>query len=170
MIGKRVYIFNPIQRALDFLFVLFIIALLLSIAATSYKQQPLETAKLCHVFGATFMKMKWDMMLLHALHGDWPKNDQVSLRDGWADKYYSEGHDSSYITAAAIEDGAIHFQLRLKEGEGPKTLTMRPAVPAEDPLGPVVWICGKPASPSLWSLPGVDRTNVDYRYIPDSWR
>ena len=36
--------------------------------------------------------------------------------------------------------------------------------------GGVGWICGKPASPNLWSLSGEDRTDVDYRIIPRSWR
>ena len=169
MASERIYIFHPFQRAIDFLFVLFIIAVLMGIAAKTFMEYR-ETAKLCHVFGATFEKMRFDMMVSHALRGEWPKNDQVAMRDGWAEEYYSVRSSSYSIKSAAIEDGAIQFLLRSREGEGDKTLTMRPAVPASDPLGPVVWICGKPTSPSLWSLPGVDRTNVNYRYILKSWR
>jgi type IV pilus assembly protein PilA len=169
MSKERIYISNPFQRAVDFMFVMFIIATLLSIAATSYTR-PRKTAKLCQVLGATFVKMKLDMMLSHALHGNWPANDQAAMVDGWADEYYSENFSSEIISDATIENGAIHFQLQLDSGQDIKTLTIRPAVPAKDPLGPVVWICGKPSSPSRWSLPGVDRTNVDAKYIPSGWR
>lgn len=169
MTGKHVSIFNPFQRILNTLFALFIIAILIGVAAPTYKPFQ-ETAKLCQVIGgATFTKMRLDMMVSHAIRGDWPKNDQEALKDGWAEKYFSDRF-SSMIKTAAIEDGAIHFQIRPNSKQGNKTLTMRPAVPAKDPLGPVVWICGKPASPSLWSIPGVDRTNVEDRYIPHSWR
>jgi len=169
MAKERIYIFHPFQRALEFLIVLFIITILLGTAAKTFMPYR-QTAKLCQLFGATFMKMRFDMMVSHAIRGEWPQNDREAMRDGWAEEYYSKRFSSYSIRAAAIEDGAIHFQLRSREGEGDKTLTMRPAVPVTDPLGPVVWICGKPLSPSLWSLPGEDRTNVDYRYIPESWR
>jgi hypothetical protein len=169
MAGKRVSILNPFQRILGTLFACFIIAVLMGVAAHTYMPYR-ETAKLCQVIGgATFTKMRLDMMVSHALRGDWPKNDQEALKDGWAEEYFSDRYNS-LIKAAAIEDGAIHFQIRLNENQGNGTLTMRPAVPAKDPLGPVVWICGRPVSPSLWSLPGVDRTDMNDRYIPLSWR
>ncbi len=167
MATERIYIVNSFQRALDFLLVLFIIAVLMGIAAKTFIPYR-ETAKLCHIFGAPFMAMRFDMMVSHALHGDWPQNDQEAIRDGWAEDYYNERDRGSAVKSAAIEDGAIHFQLQLKEGR--RKLTIRPAVPVADPLGPVVWICGKPTSPALWSLAGVDRTDVDYRYIPKIWR
>lgn len=165
---KHVYILNPFQRTLDTLFAFFIIAVLMGIAAHTFMQYR-ETAKLCQVIGgATFMKMKWDMVLSHALHGDWPKNDQEALKDGWAQEYYSEKY--SNLKAAAIENGAAHFQLFSGNKNSNKILTIRPAVPASDSLGPVVWICGKPAKPSLWTIAGMDKTTIDHRYFPHSWR
>ncbi len=167
MAKERIYIVNSFQRAVDFLLIIFIIALLVGVAAKTFIPYR-ETAKLCQVLGAPFMTMRFDMMVSHALRGDWPQNDQEAMKDGWAEEYYKGGHNNAFIKSAAIEDGAIHFQLQSIKGE--RMLTMRPAVPAIDPLGPVVWICGQPTSPALWSLPGVDKTNIDYRYIPESWR
>jgi len=109
MTSKRVYIFNHFHRNMDILFAFFIIAILMGMAAHTYMQYR-ETAKLCHTISdGAFMKMKWDMMLSHALHGNWPKTDQDALRDGWAQEYFSDGRNSLYIKTAAIENGAVHF-------------------------------------------------------------
>ena len=165
---KHVYILNSFQRTLDTLFAFFIIAVLMGIAAHTFTQY-LETAKLTQVVGgAPFMQMKWDMMLSHALHGDWPINEQEALKDGWAQEYYNERY--SNVKAAAIENGAAHFQLFSEDKNSDSILTIRPAVPATDPLGPVAWICGKPRKPSLWTITGMDKTTVDQRYFPHSWR
>ena len=82
-----------------------------------------------------------------------------------------EGNDadlSGYVKEAKIDDAAIHFFLdRNLEG---KTVTVRPAVPVDDPFGPVIWVCGDRDPATGWMVHGVDRTDVDEKYIHSSWR
>jgi hypothetical protein len=161
--GYRSY---PFQLVMDHLFAIFIICILLAMAVRSYSPYR-ETAKLCHVLGSPYIEMKWDMMLFHAQHGVWPKTNQEAIQNGWAQTYGNQ-YSPDYVKDAVIENGAIHFNL----GEAMKgsVVTMRPAVPAKDSLGPVVWVSGKSNSIGKWTIYGLDRTDVDARYIPPSWR
>jgi len=156
----------PIQFLLDHIFALLIISILILIALKSFLPYH-RMAELTGIAGGSpFLEMKWDMMLYRAHHGVWPKDNQQALRFGWSESY-DQGY-TRYIKRAEIDTGAINFFLG-KDLEG-KTVTLRPAVPAADPLGPVIWICGDKASSFGWKTYGVDRTNVDDTHIHSSWR
>jgi type IV pilus assembly protein PilA len=159
------YLF-PIQFLLDHIFALLIISILILIALKSFLPYH-RMAKLTGISGGSpFLEMKLDMMLYRAHHGVWPKDNQQALRFGWSESY--DQKYSRYIKRAEIDNGAIHFSLA--EDLSGETVTLRPAVPAADPLGPVIWICGDKQSSSNWKIYGVDRTTVDDRYIHSSWR
>ena len=68
---------------------------------------------------------------------------------------------------ALIVSGKFIDRALLAKG---KTITMRPAVPSSDPLGPVIWVCGDRDPSSGWTVHGVDRTDVDKSFIHSSWR
>lgn len=156
------YTAYPFQRySTELLIVILIICILAVLALKSYLPY-LERAKLFHVVGGSpYSAMKPDMMLFHALHGRWPGSNEDALRNGWSEKY--DESSLSYIKEASIENGAIHF--RLTKELGGKILTIRPARPANDSLGPVVWVVGKQTPPPMWSVQGVDKTTVDDRFI-----
>jgi hypothetical protein len=61
-----------------------------------------------------------------------------------------------------IIGGAIDISLQ-RQLTG-KTLTLHPAVPIDEPLGPVKWVAGG-KRPDGWSIMGEDHTTVETGYI-----
>jgi hypothetical protein len=100
------------------------------------------------------------------MHGEWPENSNEAMKSGLNINYAP--YSDNFIKEVTVSNGAIHFTFG-KELPG-KTLTLRPAVPAEDPSGPIVWVCGDSKASKNWAIQGDNRTNIDERYIPRSWR
>ena len=151
---------------IDDIIAILILSILLAIAIKTY-QPYLKIARLTQTIGGSpFTDMKMQMIFYRAHTGEWPKDNQQTLSFGsW------EGHDvdlPAYVKEAKIDDGAIHFSLD-QNFQG-KTVTLRPAVPADDLFGPVIWVCGDRDPSSGWLVHGVDRTDVDEKYIHSSWR
>lgn len=78
----------------------------------------------------------------------------------------------NYISALAIEDGAIHLTFGnhangLLKG---KVLTLRPAVVSDAPVVPVTWVCGKATAPEPMTVYGRDKTDVPDNFLPRNCR
>jgi len=148
------------QLIIDHMISMSIIAILIVIAINSYLPYRNMAKIMQAVSGSPFIEMRMDMMLYHAHHGEWPKDNKLALSFGWNDSY---NHYSDYIKEVKIEDGAINFFLD-RDLEG-KIVTLRPAVPINDTLGPIIWVCGERKPSDGWTIQGVDRTNIDDSYI-----
>lgn len=135
---------------------IFIISILVPMALPSFMRLK-DKCRLAHVVGGSpYLEMRMDMMYTRALTGRWPASNAETSQLGW--NAGSMNVNREFITAAEIEDSTIQFVLAGKfEG---KRITVRPAVPAEDEFGPIVWFCGEPLKPDGWRLFGTDRTNI----------
>jgi hypothetical protein len=159
--GFGVYRF---QRICDLILVIAIICLLVTIAMSIF-QRYIMIAKIADFTGSPFIKARMDIIYYRAHHGVWPENNRLAAKFGWNDDYHG---DSNYIEETIIDNGAVHFVYG-KDLEG-KILTLHPAVPVEDTLGPIHWICCRKEETKTWIVQGKDRTNIDAKFILRSWR
>jgi hypothetical protein len=96
-----------------------------------------------------------------ALRGEWPKNlddvrQEFPVNGNWP--------MSSRLKDLRLEDGALTVTLRRPlAGE---RLTLHPAVPSDDPRGPVRWVAGPSGRRSGWTVVGDDHTTVKDPFIP----
>lgn len=79
---------------------------------------------------------------------------------------------SNYISAVAVENGAIHLTFGnsangLLKG---KILTIRPAVVDDAPIVPPAWICGNAKWPDKMSVRGENKTNLPPELLPVNCR
>lgn len=107
------------------------------------------------------------IMAYRAIHGHWPEGKQ-DLREFIPDDDTVWGPEDEYPNR-----GPNYKEIRLSGGtmdvvlSGPfegKVLTIHPAVPEGDPLGPVKWVPGGGGSEG-WRVIGEDHTTVDDRHI-----
>ena len=75
---------------------------------------------------------------------------------------------ANYVSAVAVEDGAIHvtFGNRANGTIAGKVLTLRPAVVADEPVVPVAWVCGYAEAPNRMTVNGQNRTNIPPFLLP----
>lgn len=142
------------QRMIEFLVTTLVIALLVAYAIPRY--MTCKSKAFLITFSGQTEKMRMGQ-LYHALTGQWPEKDE-DLEHLNAAGLVLDAPDDRFIDRVTVENGACHFAY--KTGLTGKTLTLRPAVPAEDPLGPVIWVAGDSVKKG-WSLSGPDRTDVD---------
>lgn len=111
--------------------------------------------------------MKTDMSVYYALKGEWPagKEELSALlpdnKQWFEDMESGESEYSHYIKV--IKYGAVH--VTVKNSEENKRVTVRPAITADDPLGPVIWIAGRGEPRAGWTIIGEDHSTVNERYI-----
>ena len=79
---------------------------------------------------------------------------------------------NNYISAVAVENGAIHLTFGnsangLLKG---KILTIRPAVVDDAPIVPPAWICGNAKWPDKMSVRGENKTNLPPELLPVNCR
>lgn len=146
-------------KSLELTISLAIISLLGGVAATCY-QAAVISAKTVHAVGGSYIDARRDIVYYRALHGTWPQSNTQTAETGWAHQY--PFRENSYIKKTVIENGAIH-QYFSDELPG-RIISLRPAVPAADDLGPIIWICGSRPT-DQWQVFGKDRTNIDEKYI-----
>ena len=79
------------------------------------------------------------------------------------------GVDTDHIE---VQYGAIHITLKKSGPESlEKVLSIRPAVLKAEPYGPYVkWVCGNQDADSRLIVFGLNRTNVDNKYLPRQCR
>jgi type IV pilus assembly protein PilA len=75
---------------------------------------------------------------------------------------------NNYISAVSVHDGAIDITFGnsangLIKG---RILTLRPAIVADAPIVPVVWVCGNADVPGQMTVRGENRTDIPANYLP----
>lgn len=122
----------------ELMYVIAIIALLSALAIRSYRLS-LMKAEVTSVVSGVFESAKRDSLVYLALHGEFPENTAQALSSGLTESYESLANDYKTV----IEQGAINITFREDHRQLPgKTLTMRPVVQDDDPVGAVHWVCG----------------------------
>jgi hypothetical protein len=91
----------------------------------------------------------------YAVQGDWPISRE-ELETMFP--YETDRSLGNFGKNIRIIGGAIDISLQ-RQLTG-KTLTLHPAVPIEEPLGPVKWVAGN-GNPDGWSIVGEDHTTLE---------
>ena len=111
--------------------------------------------------------LKTDISVYYALHGEWPRDKEALLELFPDSKEWYEEMELPELDyrkyRSTIVNGAIDVSFIKMQGNN--TVTVRPAIPSEDPLGPVKWIVGKVGETEGWTVIGEDHSTVDERYI-----
>ncbi len=149
-------------KLFELIFCIAIIGILAYTAVSCYIPL-IRSAKTFNFTSSFFYRARTDSMYYHAIKGEWPKDIQQASTFVWEENYEEE--KGSYVDKVFIEGGAINIIFSNTSKMHEKILTMRPAVPAGDPLGPVQWICGDIDETEGWLVYGKDRTNIDKQYI-----
>jgi type IV pilus assembly protein PilA len=79
---------------------------------------------------------------------------------------------ANYVTALAVEDGAIHitFGNRAHKVVAGKILTLRPAVVEDAPVVPIAWVCGYAEPPAKMTIHGKSLTDIPQELLPTECR
>ena len=147
------------HKQIELCLVILVIAVLAALQIKTYL--PVRTySKTVHATGAAFQSARIDNTVYYAYHGEWPKDNEQAAGFWWHDEYAPE---DDVFEDVQIKDGAIN--LEFDEFLDGKIITLRPAVPADDIFGPVIWVIRDNRSASEWQVFGEDRTNIEKRYI-----
>ena len=120
-------------------------------------------SKTVHSAGASFQSARMDDTYYYAFHGEWPEDNEQAIQFGFNDQYvYVVGYD--VFDDVRIKDGAINLQYNDEFFDG-KTITLRPAIPANDKFGPIIWVIGNNRQDSEWLVFGDDHTDIEDKYI-----
>ena len=78
----------------------------------------------------------------------------------------------NYLTAAYLEDGALHLQLgnKIRQNLKGKFISLRPVFVPQVENTPVSWICGNDTVPGNMVAAGENRTDIDNYSLPLSCR
>lgn len=98
--------------------------------------------------------------VLFALRGEWP-NDLDDVRRSFP--VSGDWITSTRLKDLRLEGGAMTVSLRGPLAGG--RLTVHPAVPSDDPLGPVRWMAGPHGHRSDWMAAGDDHTTINDSFI-----
>ncbi len=146
--------------AIELMVVMAVVAILALMAVPSYQEklirdQIIEALPLADIAKAP-VAATW------AAAQSFP-HDNASVGLPVADKIVN-----NYISAVAIEDGAIHitFGNRANGLIKGKILTLRPAVVEDAPIVPVTWVCGYAPVPEKMTVKGENKTNIRAIYLP----
>jgi type IV pilus assembly protein PilA len=76
----------------------------------------------------------------------------------------------SYVSSVQILNGAIDvtFSDRAMPALKGKILSYRPAVVPGEPLVPITWVCGNASAPQKMVVQGINETNIEPAYLPNS--
>ncbi|MBI5896089.1 MAG: hypothetical protein HZB24_08850 [Desulfobacterales bacterium] len=132
-----------------------IIVFLASLALSAYGDY-LKIAKAAEaVLSSALGDLKTDLAVYYAHTGQWPKDKNAAHTYG----VYKELDKRvfRYPHQVEVENGAIHVKVASLANQ---TISVRPAVPVEDPLGPVVWFAGPPLHDHRHAIAGMDRTDL----------
>ena len=137
-----------------------VLAILATLALPSFqapvvRQQIVDSAPVINV-GKNAVSAKW--AATQKLPAD---NAEAGLPD--ADKLVG-----NHVSSIRVEGGALHvvFGNQANGAIKGRTLTFRPAVVDSAPMVPVAWVCGHAATPDKMSAKGLNKTDVESKYLP----
>ena len=149
----------------NLLFSIVIVALLVVICA-SYYQTCLCKARVIS-FSGMIVCPKMSVMMHLAHHGVFPKDVQQALT---STPCFSDQNVPIYgkVLRNEIRNGAItvHFDNMHEKVLNGKKITLRPAIPIHDPMGPVCWVTTKRNSFDGLDVQGIDQTDIPSGYLP----
>ncbi len=78
----------------------------------------------------------------------------------------------NFVSATTVSNGAINltFGNRANSAIAGKTLSIRPAVIADESVVPITWVCGNAAGPNKMTIIGDNQTNIDPLLLPPECR
>lgn len=100
--------------------------------------------------------------LSYTAAGKFPENNELAnIPD--ADKILG-----NYLSAAEVQDGAIHLSLgkKISKKLHGQQLSLRPVYVEGAPSSPVSWVCGFDSVPAGMKVSGANRTNVKLTNLP----
>lgn len=147
--------FSRYYRMIDAMITIMVISILVSIAMPIFLKYKSKAVLITFTAHTDKMAMSH---VYHSLTGAWPK-DKTELDGLLSDLNIPWKVKDEFIEDIQVEDGSIHFTYK-KDLKG-KTLTLRPAVPTSDPLGPVIWVAGDKKNREGWSISGKDKSTVE---------
>lgn len=150
------YLFH---KQIELYFIILIIAVLAVLQIKNYLPA-LTYSKTVHSIGASFQRARMDSIYYYAFHGEWPEDNDQAVHFGFNEQYILE---DDVFEDVQIRNGAINLKYN-KFFDG-KTITIRPAIPADDKFGPVIWIIGDGRPVSEWLVFGDDHTDIENKYI-----
>ena len=104
--------------------------------------------------------------------GQWKLSKTLPMNNTAAGLPVADKIVSNFISSLEVQDGVI--QLTFGNKANPKLkgkiLSIRPAVIEEAQIVPVAWVCGYAKAPNKMLLLGVNKTNIEDRYLPFSCR
>lgn len=79
---------------------------------------------------------------------------------------------SNFVSASTVSNGVINltFGNRASGAIAGKTLSIRPAVVADEPVVPIAWVCGNAEGPNKMTIIGDNQTNIDPMLLPPECR
>jgi len=151
---------SPGFTLIELLVAVAVLAILATLALPSFqgpvvRQQIVDSAAVINV-GKNAVSAKW--AATQKLPAD---NADAGLPE--ADKLVG-----NHVSSIRVEGGALHVEFG-NQANGAikgKTLSFRPAVVDSAPMVPVAWVCGHAATPDKMSAKGVNKTDVDLKYLP----
>ena len=146
---------------LELMMVICIISILVSIAIPAYEDAR-RRARISAAIGEIGANFRSPLSAYYALHGTWPK-DWAELEEIMPPTMRRK--DTAGVSEYRLENGAITAVLKAWRGQAGEVLTVHPAVPAGDPLGPVKFVAGPKSDTAGWLVIGEDHTTIDQDHI-----
>ena len=146
-IGKRLLY----MVSIDLVVSIFVLAIVVSVFAYQAKDIRTKILVMADTVGM-IGELRAPSMTYHAINGEWPKDGEALgpyLPGTWAGRP-DRGDE------ARIENGAI--TVRMRRIPDANMITIHPAVPAGEPLGPVIWVAGRHSASKDWTVIGEDHT------------
>jgi hypothetical protein len=151
------------QKVLDHLLSVALIMLLTMLAILSLDVIRPITEVCARV--ASHSDLRLDIHYTYALTGEWPRDSSTLLRT----RPIAVPYSSFAGDQAMLEDGAINIRPTRGRIAG-ETISLRPAVQADNVLGPISWVAGSGSADPERLILGDDATTIDPHWIPHDMR
>ncbi len=158
---------------IELMIVIAIIGILASVAIPSYSDYIARSRVSEALLLATGIKQ--DVLEYYRFAGAFPTDNR---RAGLPPDNQIVGN---HVDGIVVNQGGIHVRLNdptthypvknvSKKRAKPLIVSLRPALPIDNPTGPVVWVCGYASAPSGMVSIGKDMTTVSEKYLPEQCR
>lgn len=149
---------------IELMVVVAIIGILASIALPSYQDYTIRS-QMVEALTLT-SEVKSNIKDYYKFHGRFPANNEDA---GLPKAEYLIGN---YVESITVDGGALHVTLgnKINQNLVGKVLSLRPLVVPQSPTSPISWNCGSTSPPKGMKTVGIDKTDVDNRFLPVSCR